>query len=177
LDLRTITPPHEPRKRLYHRRAMHGGKEKREKNRTLETDPSQASVQALEAQGKRGAAPADTGSWCRRVQGCIAVSKGAEGEEGNRLTFGRRRKLNFICREKCILWAALSRKWSLSPPLAQANLGRGGLFLLHIHIFFASVRLGLGLLLSARLCLAAPAAAGLARRTSGSSFGWRLFSH
>src|ERR1700732_4578764 len=31
LDLRTITPPQQPRMRLYHRRAMHGGKEKRRK--------------------------------------------------------------------------------------------------------------------------------------------------
>src|ERR1700676_2663931 len=68
---------------------------------------------------------ADTGSRCRRVQGCIAVRKGAEGAEGNRLTFGRRRKLNFIYREKRIVWVAFSRKWSLSPPLAQANLERG----------------------------------------------------
>jgi hypothetical protein len=101
----------------------------------------------------------------------------AEGAEGNRLTFGRRRKLNFIYREKRIVWVAFSRKSWLSPPLAQANLERGGLFLVHIHIFFASVRLGLGLLLAARLCLAASVAAGLARRTSGSSFDWRLFSH
>ncbi len=35
--------------------------------------------------------------------------------------FGRRRKLNFIYREKRIVWVASSRKWSLSPPLAQAN--------------------------------------------------------
>jgi hypothetical protein len=86
--------------------------------------------------------------------------------------FGRRRKLNFIYiyREKRIVWVAFSWKSWLSPPLAQTNLKRGGLFLLRIHIFFASVRLGLGLLLAARLCLAAPAAAGLARRTSGSSF-------
>jgi hypothetical protein len=44
------------------------------------------------------------------VQGCIAVSKGAEIAEGNRLKFGRRRKLNFIYREKRVVWVAFSRK-------------------------------------------------------------------
>jgi hypothetical protein len=45
----------------------------------------------------------------------------------------------------------------------EANSRPRRLFLLHVHIFFASVRLGLGLLVAALLRLVAPASAGLAR--------------
>jgi hypothetical protein len=62
---------------------------------------------------------ADTGSRRPRVQGCIAVRKAAEGAEGNRLPFGRRRKLNFIYREKRIVWVAFAEVVALAAACAN----------------------------------------------------------
>jgi hypothetical protein len=59
--------------------------------------------------------------------------------------------------------AAISRSWRL--------------FVLHVHILFASVHLGFGLLAAARLCLGAAASTGLAGGTSGRSLCLGLFSH
>ncbi len=54
---------------------------------------------------------------------------------------------------------------------------RGGLFFLHIHILFAAVHLGFGLLLTALLGLVASASAALTGGTRGGSLCLGLLRH
>jgi hypothetical protein len=67
--------------------------------------------------------------------------------------------------------------WSLSPRDAAANSERRELLFLHVHILFASMHPGFGLLLAALFSLGASASARLTRGTSGRSFRFGLFGH
>src|SRR5579863_4877858 len=67
---------------------------------------------------------ADTEGWFLPVQEFIAVRKGDDGTEGNRPTFGRRRKLDFLYRDQRILWVAFSR--SSRSRRRLRNLTQGG---------------------------------------------------